>query len=108
MLTMNPTSSDLQSQTATLHWGQLELPDGALFGTDGIRGKAGDLLTAALAMRVGYWAGQVLREVSGDHAPVVLGRDSRNSSDMLATALSSGLTSAGLNVWDLEIGRAHV
>ena len=98
---MNPNSSDLQSQTSNLSWGQLELPDGALFGTDGIRGKAGDLLTAALAMRVGYWAGQVLREVSGDHAPVVLGRDSRNSSDMLATALSSGLTSAGLDVWDL-------
>jgi phosphoglucosamine mutase len=89
-----------KSQTISL-WGQLELPDGVLFGTDGIRGKAGDLLTAALAMRVGYWAGQVLREVSGDHAPVILGRDSRNSSDMLATALSSGLTSAGLDVWDL-------
>ena len=100
MLTVNPNSSDLPSQTDS-PWGQLELPDGALFGTDGIRGKAGDLLTAALAMRVGYWAGQVLREVSGDHAPVVLGRDSRNSSDMLATALSSGLTSAGLDVWDL-------
>jgi phosphoglucosamine mutase len=82
-------------------WGDLQLPDGALFGTDGIRGKAGELLTAPLAMRVGYWAGLVLREVSGAHAPIVLGRDSRNSSDMLATALSSGLTSAGLDVWDL-------
>ena len=91
----------MNKSQVTSPWGQLDLPDGALFGTDGIRGKAGDLLTAALAMRVGYWAGQVLREVSGDHAPVILGRDSRNSSDMLATALSSGLTSAGLDVWDL-------
>ena len=82
-------------------WGDLHLPDGALFGTDGIRGKAGDLLTAALAMRVGYWAGLVLREVSGAHAPVVLGRDSRNSSDMLATAIASGFTSAGLDVWNV-------
>ncbi len=96
-----PKPQSEANSEANLLWGQLELPDGALFGTDGIRGKAGDLLTAALAMRVGYWAGQVLREVSGDHAPVVLGRDSRNSSDMLATALSSGLTSAGLDVWDL-------
>ena len=91
-------STGLQSNPA---WGELHLPDGALFGTDGIRGKAGELLTAALAMRVGYWAGLVLREVSGAHAPIVLGRDSRNSSDMLATAISSGLTSAGLDVWDL-------
>ena len=82
-------------------WGDLNLPDGALFGTDGIRGKAGELLTAALAMRVGYWAGLVLREVSGAHAPVVLGRDSRNSSDMLAAAIASGFTAAGLDVWDL-------
>ncbi len=84
-------------------WGDLQLPEGALFGTDGIRGKAGELLTAPLAMRVGYWAGLVLREVSGAHAPIVLGRDSRNSSDMLATALASGLTSAGLDVWDLGL-----
>ena len=40
MTSMNPNSSDLQSQTSDLSWGQLELPDGALFGTDGIRGKA--------------------------------------------------------------------
>jgi phosphoglucosamine mutase len=93
--------SKSESQAGGVPWGHLDLPEGALFGTDGIRGKAGDLLTAVLAMRVGYWAGQVLREVSGDHAPIVVGRDSRNSSDMLATALSSGLTSAGLDVWDL-------
>ncbi len=99
-MVMSPVQSAVNS-SGELPWGQLDLPEGALFGTDGIRGKAGDLLTAVLAMRVGFWAGQVLREVSGDHAPIVLGRDSRNSSDMLATALSSGLTSAGLDVWDL-------
>ncbi len=99
-MVMSPVQSAVNS-SGGLPWGQLDLPEGALFGTDGIRGKAGDLLTAVLAMRVGFWAGQVLREVSGDHAPIVLGRDSRNSSDMLATALSSGLTSAGLDVWDL-------
>ena len=82
-------------------WGALKLPEGALFGTDGIRGRAGDLLTAPLAMQVGYWAGQVLRETAGAHAPIVLGRDSRNSSNMLAMALSSGLTAAGLDVWDV-------
>jgi phosphoglucosamine mutase len=101
MSSVPSTVNSSVNSSGTLPWGQLDLPEGALFGTDGIRGKAGDLLTAVLAMRVGFWAGQVLREVSGDHAPIVLGRDSRNSSDMLATALSSGLTSAGLDVWDL-------
>ena len=38
----------------------LSLPNTPLFGTDGIRGRAGDLLTAPLGMQVGYWAGQVL------------------------------------------------
>lgn len=86
-----------------LGWGPLELPQSPLFGTDGIRGKAGDLLTAPLAMQVGYWAGQVLRSQQSQSAPVILGQDSRNSSPMLAAALSAGLTSAGLEVWDLGL-----
>lgn len=83
------------------HWDALPLPESALFGTDGIRGKAGELLTAPLAMQVGYWAGQVLG--SGNCAPVVIGQDSRNSSHMLAMALSAGLTAAGIEVWDLGL-----
>jgi phosphoglucosamine mutase len=85
----------------THHWETLSLPESALFGTDGIRGKAGELLTAPLAMQVGYWAGQVLG--SGNRAPIVIGQDSRNSSNMLAMALSAGLTAAGLEVWDLGL-----
>jgi phosphoglucosamine mutase len=91
-------SSFVQAES---RWGLVQLPEGTLFGTDGIRGKAGTLLTAPLAMQVGYWAGQVLREVAGDHAPIVLGRDSRNSSPKLGLALSAGLTAAGLDIWDL-------
>jgi phosphoglucosamine mutase len=73
-----------------------------LFGTDGIRGKVGSRLTASLALEIGYWAGQVLQTLSPDRL-VILGQDSRNSSDMLATALSAGLTSAGLEVWSLGL-----
>ncbi|MGG6268074.1 phosphoglucosamine mutase [Leptolyngbya sp. AN03gr2] len=83
------------------HWDALPLPESALFGTDGIRGKAGELLTAPLAMQIGYWAGQVLG--AGNRAPVVIGQDSRNSSNMLAMALSAGLTAAGIEVWDLGL-----
>ncbi len=78
------------------------LPQSPLFGTDGIRGQAGTLLTAPLATQVGFWAAQVLR-CHGESGPIMLGQDSRNSSDMLAAALSAGLTSAGLEVWNLGL-----
>ena len=79
------------------------LPDTPLFGTDGIRGKAGDLLTAPFALQLGFWAGQVLRELAASAGPVIIGQDSRNSSDMLAMAIAAGLTSAGLEVWQLGL-----
>ncbi len=81
----------------------LDLPKTPLFGTDGIRGKVGKLLNANLALQVGFWAGQVLRASVDTSAPVILGQDSRNSSDMLAMALASGLTAAGLEVWHLGL-----
>lgn len=84
-------------------WGTLSIPETRLFGTDGIRGRAGDLLTAPLAMQVGFWAGKVLQADSPQLGPVVIGQDSRNSSSMLAMALSAGLTASGLEVWDLGL-----
>lgn len=74
------------------------------FGTDGIRGRAGELLTPSLALHLGYWVGQVLCEqTSGQRLPFIIGQDSRNSSDMLATALAAGLTAAGLEVWHVGL-----
>ena len=84
-------------------WGTVQLPASPLFGTDGIRGQAGQLLTAPLAMQVGYWAGQILRDLSATDGPVLVGQDSRNSGHMLASALAAGLTSAGLEVWLLGL-----
>ncbi|MEO1401123.1 MAG: phosphoglucosamine mutase [Cyanobacteria bacterium J06635_1] len=81
-------------------WQPLQLPVTPLFGTDGIRGQAGDVLTAPLAVQIGFWAGQVLRQ---SQQPIVIGQDSRNSSDMLASALAAGLTAAGLDVWNLGL-----
>ena len=81
----------------------LVLPTTPLFGTDGIRGRVGELLNADLALQVGFWGGQVLRASAPALGPVILGQDSRNSSDMLAMALSAGLTSAGLEVWNLGL-----
>ncbi len=78
------------------------LPSTPLFGTDGIRGKAGSLLTAPLATQVGFWAGQVLRRC-GESGPIIVGQDSRTSSDMLSAGLAAGLTTAGLEVWNLGL-----
>ncbi|MGB3297900.1 MAG: phosphoglucosamine mutase [Phormidesmis sp.] len=78
------------------------LPSTPLFGTDGIRGKAGTLLTAPLATQVGFWAGQVLRD-RGETGPIIVGQDSRTSSDMLAAGLAAGLTTAGLEVWNMGL-----
>lgn len=87
-------------------WNPLSLPGTPLFGTDGIRGRVGELLNAELALQVGYWTGQMLRSTSANGnalGPIVLGQDTRNSSDMLAMALAAGLTSAGLEVWHLGV-----
>jgi len=81
----------------------LLLPEVPLFGTDGIRGRAGDFLTAPLALQVGFWAGHVLRANAEITGPVIIGQDSRNSSQMLTMALSQGLTAAGLEVWNLGL-----
>ncbi|MBD2432440.1 MULTISPECIES: phosphoglucosamine mutase [Fischerella] len=81
----------------------ISLPTTPLFGTDGIRGRVGELLSAPLALQIGYWAGTVLRSYAADSGSVIVGQDSRNSSDMLAMALSAGLTAAGLEVWYLGL-----
>jgi len=78
------------------------LPNNPLFGTDGIRGEAGKLLTPPLALTIGYWAGQVYQEEYGKGA-IAIGQDSRNSSDMLVMSLSAGLTASGLEVWNLGL-----
>jgi phosphoglucosamine mutase len=88
------------------------LPTTPLFGTDGIRSKVGELLTADLALQIGYWAAVILSNQHDDLAPIVIGQDSRNSSDMLASALAAGITAAGVEVWNLGLcptpGIAHL
>lgn len=72
---------------------------GKLFGTDGIRGVVGENLTADLAFRVGQAVGVVLMEEKEGRRPtVVIGKDTRISSDMLEAALIAGLCSVGSDV----------
>ncbi|MEG1621221.1 MAG: phosphoglucosamine mutase, partial [Oscillospiraceae bacterium] len=70
---------------------------GKIFGTDGARGVAGADLTADLAMAIGKATATVLGK--NDETPlIILGKDTRKSSDMLELAICSGLTSCGANV----------
>ncbi|AIT60346.1 phosphoglucosamine mutase [Corynebacterium doosanense] len=76
-----------------------------LFGTDGVRGLANKNLTAALALKLGAAAAQVLTKDrrSDERRPTaVIGRDPRASGEMLAAALSAGLAYAGVDV--LRVG----
>ncbi|WP_013323109.1 phosphoglucosamine mutase [Gloeothece verrucosa] len=79
------------------------LPKIPLFGTDGIRGKVGELLNAPFALQLGFCAAQVLKASVKETKPIIIGQDSRNSSDMLAMAMAAGLTSAGVEVWHLGL-----
>ncbi|MCL2152876.1 MAG: phosphoglucosamine mutase [Oscillospiraceae bacterium] len=71
---------------------------GKYFGTDGIRGIAGKDLDAELACKTGSAAATVLNDSVGERPRVIIARDTRVSGDMLVTALSAGLCSAGANV----------
>jgi phosphoglucosamine mutase len=71
---------------------------GKLFGTDGIRGVVGENLTAEQAFRVGQAAATVLAEETGRRPVIMLGKDTRISSDMLEAALMAGICSVGGDV----------
>ena len=71
---------------------------GRLFGTDGARGVANAELTCETAMAIGRAAAMVLLETEGHRPRVVIGKDTRISSDMLEAALVAGFCSVGADV----------
>jgi phosphoglucosamine mutase len=73
----------------------------ALFGTDGIRAKAGKGLSALNALQIAQSAGIYFAK-KGKTKKIILGKDTRISGYMIEGAVVSGLTSVGLNV--IEIG----
>jgi phosphoglucosamine mutase len=74
------------------------------FGTDGIRGVAGEEpMTAAFAFRVGVAATEALR-ATGINKPIFfIGTDTRRSGQMLSQALSAGMMSRGADATFLGI-----
>jgi len=71
--------------------------DRRYFGTDGVRGRANEILTPEFALRLGQAAGSEFRR--GDHRNrVIIGKDTRLSGYMIETALVAGFTSVGMDV----------
>ncbi len=76
---------------------------GKYFGTDGVRGVAGVDLTCELAMMIGRGAAAVLTEKTGRKPRILIGKDTRQSGDMLEAALTAGLCSVGADVESLGV-----
>lgn len=71
----------------------------SFFGTDGIRGTANrGNMTADVALKVGQAAGRLFKRSEGVHR-VVIGKDTRLSGYMIESALVSGFTSVGMDVF---------
>jgi phosphoglucosamine mutase len=84
---------------------------GRLFGTDGVRGVAGDDLTSRLAMDLAIASAEVLRETGvfgraraeGRRPVAVVGRDPRASGEFLESAVVAGLAGVGVDVLRLGV-----
>ena len=74
-----------------------------LFGTDGVRGVANRELTCEMAMKLGRAAAMVLTETTRHKPHVVIGMDTRISSEMLEAAMAAGLCSVGADVVRLGV-----
>jgi len=72
-----------------------------LFGTDGVRGKAGSFLSATMAMRIAMAAGIYFKKNSISNK-ILIGKDTRRSGYMIENAIVCGLTAIGYDV--IEIG----
>jgi len=72
-----------------------------LFGTDGVRGLAGDFLDAITVLKLAKAAGIYFKKFSTTKK-ILVGKDTRRSGYMIENALVSGLTSVGYDV--IQIG----
>ena len=75
---------------------------GKYFGTDGFRGRAGVVLTAEHAFKIGRYLGWYYKQ-KNENARIVIGKDTRRSSYMYENALASGITSSGSDAYLLHV-----
>lgn len=67
------------------------------FGTDGIRGKVNDVLTVDRAFTVGRYLGYYYSQKGREK--IVIGKDTRLSSDVLEAALAAGIAAEGCDAY---------
>jgi len=72
-----------------------------LFGTDGVRGKAGKKISAVNAMRLAMATGIYFKQFARTNK-ILVGKDTRRSGYMIENAIVSGLTAVGFDV--IQIG----
>lgn len=83
--------------TADLVWGQTEKK--MLFGTDGIFGSFNTRITPEFSTKLGSALGAFL----GNNSIVVISRDTTAAARLIKRALTAGLLSMGVEVYDMEI-----
>jgi len=71
----------------------------SIFGTDGIRGRFNEEITYSLAYKVGYALGSTLEKQN----PILIGRDTRISGDILLQAITKGINESGRKFINLGI-----
>ncbi len=71
----------------------------SIFGTDGIRGTFNEEITYSLAYKVGYALGSNLE----NNNPILIGRDTRISGDVLLQAITKGINKSGKKFINLGI-----
>ncbi len=76
---------------------------GRLFGTDGVRGIANRDLSIQLASEIGVALAMVLRQRKAGRPLVLVGKDTRASSDMIEAAVTAGLCAGGVDVTPLGV-----
>lgn len=75
---------------------------GKYFGTDGIRGKANEGLTCDMAFKVGQYLGYYYGK-NQHKTKIVVGKDTRLSSDMFEHAIAAGASATGADVYLVDV-----
>lgn len=74
-----------------------------LFGTDGVRGIAGEFLTYSLAESIGFALGKILKEENRSEPRVLIGTDTRESRIFLKEAIAKGLSRTLVKTYDVGV-----
>ena len=71
----------------------------SIFGTDGIRGRFNEDINYSLAYKVGFALGLTIE----NNNPILIGRDTRISGEILLQAITSGINASGKKFINLGI-----